>query len=236
MAAAKTVFHASHRPGRDPADEAALAEARTKTDRVGIFWFVDFRILPSGMCTGLSDRMKTLLEHVEPFFAASDRRVLREYVVPTNNEDVRLPALRTIDFALTNTFGALPYKAVRTDRYGTEIHDPHLSYTKELQNWHRECYDPFRRRERVFFVLDGATHYTTVGQLHFWKWAIESGTYSVIVDREPEILAHSRTQAAEDRRLSASRSREKRKRRSSLSEKPRLKMSACPTHSTMKFD
>ena len=38
-------------------------------------------------------------------------------------------------------------------------------------------FDPFRRRTRVEFTLDGAVYQTTVGQLCFLLWAHRKGIY-----------------------------------------------------------
>lgn len=245
----------------DPRDADALIEARKNTKRIGMFWFVDYAILPSGAGTGLTERLQTMLEMLEPYFAKDDGKVLREYVVPTNNEDPRMPALRTLDFALTNTFKALPVVVThRNELDGSTLYNPHDSYTQELQVYHRDGCDPFRRHERVYFRLDDTTHYTTVAQLHFWKWMLESGKYDLIVAHEHEVLAHSRSQTARDRRerkrsreLSAStdamsvstagdaegksgEERSRRKRRSALSRKHFAPMVVSPSpHTTIKF-
>lgn len=52
-------------------------------------------------------------------------------------------------------------------------------YKDVLRRWRRRMFDPFRRRERVYFAhpTTGAEYSTTVGQLNFLKWA---QTYGVI--------------------------------------------------------
>ena len=65
--------------------------------------------------------------------------------------------------------------------------DEHLniynSYLGALKTCSKQQFDPFRRHERILFtygVGDTDTLETTVGQLNFFKWAIETGVIDYI--------------------------------------------------------
>lgn len=167
----------------------------SQTDRVGQFWFVDSHVASDGKIWGLSGQEKTLLRQIEPFFR--DQEHLRKYVVPANNEDPSVPALRLIVFALTNTFKTMPTKRICKDG---KIVDAHQVYLKEQTAWRRSLFDAFRRGQRVWFRLDGCTHYTTVGQLNFWRVIIQNEIIDQIVAREREVQDHAREQQRLDRK------------------------------------
>ena len=53
--------------------------------------------------------------------------------------------------------------------------DIFLEYKTTLKLWKRRCFDPFRRRERIFFEWGDDVLTTTVGQLSFLLWAERNG-------------------------------------------------------------
>jgi len=192
-----------------------------RIDRVGNFWFVEAHIGPDGKLWGLPTKERDLLCQIAPFF--EDGKYLRKYVVPANNEDPSVPALRVLSFGLTNTFKAMSTRRLCSNG---EIVDAHQVYITEQAAWRREMFDLFRRGVRVWFELDGENHYTTVGQLNFWKVIIEKQIIDMIIDREREIQEHAR----EQQRLNRKRKREaivsgeKLRRRRQLSQAPNLQM------------
>ena len=51
----------------------------------------------------------------------------------------------------------------------------HLDYKNQLKAYSKKQFDPFCRRERINFVYGkGSELLTTVGQLNFFRWAIEN--------------------------------------------------------------
>ena len=58
-----------------------------------------------------------------------------------------------------------------------------LNYKAQLKAYSKKHFDPFCRRERVSFKYnDKDSIITTVGQLNFFKWAIENGIIKYIID------------------------------------------------------
>lgn len=48
------------------------------------------------------------------------------------------------------------------------------SYKSQLKSFSKKKFDPFCRRERITFICNGNDIETTIGQLNFFKWAIDN--------------------------------------------------------------
>jgi len=66
-----------------------------------------------------------------------------------------------------------------------------LRYKMQLKSFLKKQFDPFCRRERICFFynndIDAEHIITTIGQLNFFKWAIERGVISYIKQHLKEI-------------------------------------------------
>ena len=67
----------------------------------------------------------------------------------------------------------------------------HFQYKRELKAYSKKLFDPFCRRERISFIIAGAPAIdeTTVGQLNFFRWAIEKGVLTYILEHAAAIEA-----------------------------------------------
>jgi hypothetical protein len=65
----------------------------------------------------------------------------------------------------------------------------HFQYKRELKAYSKRLFDPFCRRERIRFQIHGAPpiEETTVGQLNFFRWALEKGIIPYIVEHIADI-------------------------------------------------
>jgi hypothetical protein len=96
------------------------------------------------------------------------------------------PSLRLIEWFITNH---AKKRDVILVRKGDQI-NVHHSYRSALKTFSKEQFDPFRRHERIRFVYgDGADDSieTTVGQLNFFKWAVETGVLDYITTNRTKI-------------------------------------------------
>ena len=90
-------------------------------------------------------------------------------------------SLRIIDWFLTNFSkkNTIWYDLEKTkpktgDTYN-EHFDVHTRYKQQLKAYSKKQFDPFCRRDRIQFSYNKDNYIiTTVGQLNFFKWAIES--------------------------------------------------------------
>jgi len=59
----------------------------------------------------------------------------------------------------------------------------HLEYHAQLQSYTKMYFDPFRRHEKITFVLEKTPMVSitsTVGQLNFFRWALQNGVIEYI--------------------------------------------------------
>ncbi len=71
---------------------------------------------------------------------------------------------------------------------GTRNFIVYLDYKAQLKAYSKKLFDPFCRRERISFIdHDNNELITTVGQLNFFRWAIENKIIGYINDNYDEI-------------------------------------------------
>ncbi|KAG2424935.1 hypothetical protein HXX76_014093 [Chlamydomonas incerta] len=86
-------------------------------------------------------------------------------------------SLRLVDWFVTNYCKKHNVEFVqRNSRYNV-----YVDYRSQLKAFSKHNFDPFRRRDRIrYFYNDTEFIFTTVGQLNFFKWAIENGIVEYI--------------------------------------------------------
>lgn len=62
-------------------------------------------------------------------------------------------------------------------------------YAIQLQKLSRKRFDPFRRCDRLTLDSDRGSVVTTEGQMNFFRWLIQSGTWTFMVDNSASISA-----------------------------------------------
>lgn len=180
-------------------ESAPVVSAPKESESIGPFWFA------SDTDNGITRREHQLLKEIAPTFTND---VLRNVIVPLNDEKSKTPRLRAFDWAVTNYAKGKPVAMVVN---GTAF-DPNVDYQSSLKKHHRLLFDPFRRGTHIFFDMDGSTHRTTVGQLCFIKWCLEHHIDKYV----EENLADIRTTMSE-----ASRTRTSKRRRKELTKSPK---------------
>jgi len=127
-----------------------------------------------------------------------DKDFLRTHLVGRLNRTHPV-SLRLLDWLVVDYARA---KNVAYNRYVPQLgrHEivvVHKLYTAWLRRWRRRHFDPFRRRHRIYFELDGATYSTTVAQLHFFYMASMYGFLDYAAQHLPDILLHMTTTTAQ---------------------------------------
>lgn len=95
-----------------------------------------------------------------------------------------LISLRLIDYFVTN------YSKKNNTSYvhGSRQFLVYFQYKRELNAYSKRLFDPFCRRERIMFQARGHEGFvTTVGQLNFFRWAIEKDIIGYINDNRETI-------------------------------------------------
>ena len=122
-------------------------------------------------------------------------QLLRDTIVAITRPDSRV-SLRAVDWCVTNF---AKKHDICISRNG-EVLNIFFAYKTALAHYRRRNFDPFRRRLRVTFELDGATYVTTPGQLQFFMWAHTMGVLTYI---------HHNIHAIEDDMNTVSRARKR---------------------------
>ena len=133
---------------------------------------------------------------------------LTEFFTENNNVDYMLPivngnssiSLRIIDWFVTNyakknNISYYTNHLMDVQEGGTFIKKPisrqfivYLNYKSQLKAYSKKQFDPFCRRERISFYYDKENELvTTVGQLNFFRWAIENHVIEYINENLEEI-------------------------------------------------
>jgi hypothetical protein len=99
-------------------------------------------------------------------------------------------SLRLIDWFVTNYSKKFNVSYPLVDEAGsTRQFMVHFHYKRELKAYSKRLFDPFCRRERISFQIRGQApiEETTVGQLNFFRWAIEMGVIRYILAHVADI-------------------------------------------------
>ena len=119
----------------------------------------------------LPPQSRQRLAEIHGFFAEDS--VVRSLILQFRGRPGKnVPSLRVLDWFVTNYSKKTPHVWKVTGASGSErLLDVHNEYRSWLRTWKRRHFDPFQRRARIFFFLDGTWHSTTVGQLNFMMFS-----------------------------------------------------------------
>ena len=96
-------------------------------------------------------------------------------------------SLRVIDWFVTNF--SKKYNII----YSIFLNDKefkfnvYTSYKSQLKSYSKKFFDPFCRRERINITMNDSNIVTTIGQLNFFKWAIDNKILDYINDKYGQI-------------------------------------------------
>jgi len=134
-------------------------------------------------CKNISSKQALLIIPITKFF--SNREMLNKIITILKGESI---SLRLIDWFVTNyckKFNVLynlnDFKGEQTSKTTEELQSfdnyiiVHNNYKGQLKAYSKRNFDPFCRRNRIrFYYEDNKYFITTVGQLNFFKWALEN--------------------------------------------------------------
>ena len=164
----------------------------------------------------VSRKQDVLMEYLSNFY--SERNNLLEDFIKIISPDSKI-SLRVIDWFVTNYSKKynIMYEISCKDN---SIIDPkdslketnkrqfivYLNYKSQLKSYSKKQFDPFCRRERISYeYLPGKEVTTTVGQLNFFKWAMENSVIEYIakhsVDIERDMLHTMRKNSPKGKKL-----------------------------------
>lgn len=126
----------------------------------------------------LEGKHKLLMNSLSHFFGNGNNI---DHMLPIIKGDSKI-SLRIIDWFVTNYAKKKDISyVIKRNGNETEQFIVHSSYKAQLKAYSKKQFDPFCRRERIPFEYNkGNTITTTVGQLNFFRWAIENNVLSHI--------------------------------------------------------
>ena len=93
-------------------------------------------------------------------------------------------SLRVLDWFITNYCKNNNIILNNNKKY----YNIHLDYKSQLKAFSKKQFDPFCRRERILFYYKENNYITTtVGQLNFFKWAIENNILDYVENNLKDI-------------------------------------------------
>lgn len=135
-----------------------------------------------------------LFESLEKFYQRDYARRMLSQVL---GGDANI-SLRSVDWFITNYTKKMNiYYQVYKDELGAPCFDSgeflknvnvHHSYKSQLKAYSKKRFDPFCRRKRIHFDIgDYGSVDTTIGQLNFFRWAIDNLVLQYIQDHQVEV-------------------------------------------------
>lgn len=128
---------------------------------------------------------KKMIELLQFFKQKNNARLLRSIINQENNISLRLIDWFVTNYAKKNNI----YYYIKDDNTKEDIlFFVYIQYKNKLKNNSKKKFDPFRRGKRINIIdFDNVTIQTTIGQLNFFKWAIENGIINYIAKHFNEI-------------------------------------------------
>ena len=119
----------------------------------------------------------------------------------------------------------------------------YLSYKNQLNSFSKKNFDPFCRNNRIEYEFkDGTKIVTTVGQLNFFRWAIQNNVLKYIIDNYKKIEedmnlnTKKKKEQESQKKHSGKGSKKQRKKRSPLSVAATKQMIVKKNPVTLNFD
>lgn len=118
-------------------------------------------------------KQELIVSSLQKFYSARDDKV----EVINLLEGTAQVSLRLIDWFVTN------YSKQHNISYILQGQEflVYTNYKSQLKAYSKKLFDPFCRRERIMFQIQGYPMFqTTVGKLNFFRWALEKGVLDYI--------------------------------------------------------
>jgi len=139
-------------------------------------------------------KQELIITSLQKFYAdRADSEEILQYLQGTSTISLRL-----IDWFVTNYAKQYNISYI----FGGQEYLVYTNYKSQLKAYSKKLFDPFCRRERIMFQLNGYEPFlTTVGKLNFFRWAIEKGVLAYIKENFAKIEKEMNTSAKEFQRI-----------------------------------
>jgi hypothetical protein len=147
-------------------------------------------------CKSISSKQALLIIPITKYF--SDRRILNKLITILKGEGI---SLRLVDWFVTNyckkhnvMYNVMDFRPPvpgMTEAQRRSFDNfiiVHTNYKGQLKAYSKRNFDPFCRRNRIRFYYEENKYFiTTVGQLNFFKWALENNIVDYVQKHMKEI-------------------------------------------------
>ena len=157
-----------------------------------------------------------------------------DVMLPVINGESKL-SLRIIDWFVTNYSKKNNISFIKDDNneYQKQF-IVYLNYKKQLKAYSKKQFDPFCRRDRInFFYNEKNSIITTVGQLNFFRWAIQNNIINYI-EKNLNDIEYDMNQSL--RKINKNKNKKKDKKRQELSVSATKKLNKHNVKIIIKFD
>lgn len=152
-----------------------------------------------------------LLDNLRAFYAQGDNL---DTMLGIINGDSPI-SLRIVDWFATN-YAKQRFTVIRTPSGGR--FNVYADYKLKLRAYSKRRFDPFCRWDRISYPYkNGTSIQTTIGQLNFFKWALENGVIEHIRLNKDAIESDMNSRNSTSRRRALGQAGKTRKRREELS-------------------
>ena len=138
------------------------------------------------MSLSLSTQNDLLMSRLKAFYG-EDNHINMKRILPYINGDSSI-SLRLIDWFVTN-YAKKNYTVYAVERNNANVRfKVFIDYKLRLRAYGKKKFDPFCRWERIAMPYENDTKIeTTIGQLNFFKWALENNIMKFIEEHRREI-------------------------------------------------
>lgn len=134
--------------------------------------------------TRIDNRQDVLMRSLSKFFL--DKNNI-EQVIPVIEGKSKI-SLRILDWFCTNYAKKNNINYTINTGTGDKQIIVYLNYKAQLKAYQKKQFDPFCRRERIKFYYNKSSYITTtVGQLNFFRWSIQTNIINYIVKNLEQI-------------------------------------------------
>jgi len=138
------------------------------------------------MSLSLSTQNDLLMSRLRAFYSEDNYSNMKR-ILPYINGDSSI-SLRLIDWFVTN-YSKKNYTVYGVERNNVNVRfKVFIDYKLRLRAYGKKKFDPFCRWERIVMPYENDTKIeTTIGQLNFFKWALENNILKFIEEHRREI-------------------------------------------------
>lgn len=166
------------------------------------------------MSTAVATQNNLLLTNLLKFYSENDNL---EKMLAIINGDSKI-SLRLVDWFATN-YSKQYFTAIESDKSSNNRFKVFVDYKLRLRAYSKKRFDPFCRWERISIPYkNDQCVQTTIGQLNFFKWALENDVIKYVEDNYTTIEADmNKRNSTSKRKKSAPSGTKTRKKREELS-------------------